>query len=257
MSSHRPRAIFDRRRVVERPIPESVRVAVRLATRQPFAGDELVAFVGAHAVPGIEHWDGETLRRSLSLPFGHGVVALTPAVDHVDAIFRLVDWRDLAPAVERVRRWLDLDADPEAIDDDLHNDPVLAPLVDATPGMRSPGSIDPYETAIRTIVGQQVSVAGARTVTGRIVAAHGMPLQIEDAWLDRVFPSAVQLAGADPALLPLPEIRRGGATFPLGYSPTGEVFNLTLEDVATATAIALEYNKLIFLMDTDGAREKQ
>ncbi len=183
-------------------------VAVRLATRQPFAGDELVAFVGAHAVPGIEHWDGETLRRSLSLPFGHGVVALTPAVDHVDAIFRLVDWRDLAPAVERVRRWLDLDADPEAIDDDLHNDPVLAPLVDATPGMRSPGSIDPYETAIRTIVGQQVSVAGARTVTGRIVAAHGMPLQIEDAWLDRVFPSAVQLAGADPALLPLPA-RRG------------------------------------------------
>ncbi len=182
-------------------------VAVRLATRRPFAGDELFAFVGAHAVPGVEHWDGRTLRRSLSLPFGHGTVALSPADDHVDAVFRLLDWRDLAPAVERIRRWLDLDADPEAVDEALCVDVVLAPLIDALPGMRSPGSPDPYETAIRTIIGQQVSVAGARTVTGRIVAEHGTPLQIEDPVLDRVFPSAARLARIDPVALPLPAQR--------------------------------------------------
>ena len=93
----------------------------------------------------------------------------------VAAEFRLEDLRDTAAAVERVRRLLDADCDPRAVDDHLAADPVLGALVRATPGLRVPGQVDGDETAIRTVIGQQVSVAGARTVAGRLVAEHGRP----------------------------------------------------------------------------------
>ncbi len=94
--------------------------------------------------------------------------------DHV-VVRADADLRATALLVRRVRRWLDLDADPAAIDDALGADPVLAPLVDARPGLRVPTTVDPWETVVRAIVGQQVSVAGARTILGRIVAAYGEP----------------------------------------------------------------------------------
>jgi AraC family transcriptional regulator, regulatory protein of adaptative response / DNA-3-methyladenine glycosylase II len=187
-------------------------VHVRLPVRAPFAGTELFRFVGAHAVPGLVTIDAASrLHRSLSLPHAHGVVRLEAGDDCVHAAFRLADWRDLAPAVARVRRWLDLDADPVAIDAVLGADPALAPAVEALPGIRSPGSVDPFEEAIRTVVGQQVSVAGAATVTGRIVARLGGRLDdrlgVDGGPLTHVFPSPEQLACADPADLPLPTRR--------------------------------------------------
>ncbi len=184
-------------------------VSVRLPVRTPFAGDELFSFIGAHVIPGIEAFDGTTLARSLGLPHGHGVVRLHAAADHVDAQMRLADWRDLAPAVERVRRWLDLDADPVAVDEALGADPVLAASIADLPGLRSPGSVDPFEAAMRTIVGQQVSVAGASRVTGRIVEQLGEPLSIDDPDLTHVFPSPERFAAVDPDDLPLPR-QRGG-----------------------------------------------
>ena len=123
-------------------------------------------------------------RRALALPNGHGVADVSgEAVQragrtYVGVAFRLADWRDLAPAVRRIRRLLDLDADPVAVDAALGNDAVLADLVAAAPGLRVPGSVDPFETAVRAVVGQQVSVAGARTIVGRIVgprSAHRWP----------------------------------------------------------------------------------
>jgi AraC family transcriptional regulator of adaptative response / DNA-3-methyladenine glycosylase II len=191
-------------------------VTVRLAVRPPFAADELVGFLAARAVDGLEtvtEVDGApALRRSLRLPAGHGTVEvrLDGQAPAVLARFRLEDWSDLAPAVGRVRRWLGLDADPVAVDAALGEDPVLAPLVAATPGLRAAGSVDPLETALRAVVGQQVSVAGARTVVGRIVAMVGEPLRIEDPVLAHVGPTAEQLATLDPARLPMP--RRRAAT---------------------------------------------
>ena len=188
-------------------------VSVRLPVRAPFAGQELFRFIGAHAVPGLEWFDGDDrLERALSLPRAHGVVSLrldgrAGSSLLVAAEFRLGDLRDLSPAVERVRRWLDLDADPVAVDQALSSDPDLTPSIDALPGLRSPGSVDPFEAAIRTVIGQQVSVAGATTVTGRIVAEHGAPLSIDHPHLDRVFPTAETLAALDPAALPLPRQR--------------------------------------------------
>jgi AraC family transcriptional regulator of adaptative response / DNA-3-methyladenine glycosylase II len=186
---------------------EAGAVSVRLAVRGPFAGRQLFEHLGARAIPGVELWDGGSYQRALDLPNGHGTVVARPAVDHVQATFRLTDWRDLAPAVGRMRRLLDLDADPVAIDELLGADLQLAPLVAAIPGLRAAGSVDPYETLVRAIVGQQVSVAGARTVTGRVAEAIAEPLTIEHAGLTHVFPSMQRLAEADPVVFPMPTAR--------------------------------------------------
>ena len=174
-------------------------LALQLAYRPPIALEQLLAFLGARSLPGIEQLDGMTLTRSLRLPNGNGVVQMRAGRSCADAVhgdsrrrsgsrterirsntldvsMQLEDVRDLAPAVARVRRWFDLDADPVAIDEVLGRDPLLRAAVRVRPGMRVPGSVDATEMAVRAIVGQQVSVAGARTIVGRIVHRLGEPL---------------------------------------------------------------------------------
>jgi AraC family transcriptional regulator, regulatory protein of adaptative response / DNA-3-methyladenine glycosylase II len=186
-------------------------VELELAVAEPFAADQLLAFLAARAVPGVEHWDGTSFHRALCLPGGHGVAAITasplePGV--VQLRLQLEDHDDLDAAVRRIRRLLDLDADPLAVDDALAADPALAPAVLATPGLRVAGSVDPFETAMRATIGQQISVAAARTVAGRIVASTGEPLAVESGPLTHAFPSAEALAALDPAALPMPWSRR-------------------------------------------------
>ena len=202
-----PSELRQRRSKLARTTMDSGAVSVRLAMRGPFAGRQLFDHLGTRAVPGVELWDGEAYHRALDLPNGHGTVIARRADDHVQATFRLTDWSDLAPAVGRIRRLLDLDADPVAIDEQLGADPRLGRLVAATPGLRAAGSVDPYETLVRAIVGQQVSVAGARTVTGRIAEAIAEPLTIEHPGLSHVFPSMRRLAAADPSVFPMPTAR--------------------------------------------------
>jgi AraC family transcriptional regulator of adaptative response / DNA-3-methyladenine glycosylase II len=183
------------------------RVDLRLAYRQPADLTGLLAFFRAHAVPGVEEVDGSTYRRSVRLPHGYGVVELTPRHDYVHAVLHLSQARDLGAAVARCRRLFDLDADPVAIDAVLRADRLLAAGVAATPGIRLPGTIDGAEQAIRTIVGQQVSVAGANTVCARLVAEYGDPLPTPLAGITHLFPSAERLATVDPAALPMPRSR--------------------------------------------------
>jgi AraC family transcriptional regulator, regulatory protein of adaptative response / DNA-3-methyladenine glycosylase II len=182
-------------------------VSVRLPARRPFAGRQLLHFLGERAVPGVERFDGTTYARTLALPHGHGTVELADAGDHVDATFRLVDWRDLAPAVGRIRCLLDLDADPLSVDEALGHDDKLRPLVELRPGLRVAGSVDPAETLVRAIVGQQVSVSGARTVLGRVTAAIGEPLALAHDGLTHVFPSMDRMSVADQSALPMPLAR--------------------------------------------------
>ena len=182
-------------------------MVLRLATRQPFNGRWLLALLGAKAVPGVEDYDGTTFRRSLQLPHGEGLVELTTAADHVLATLRLQDPRDVVPAVSRCRRLLDLDADSAAVDVTLAADPLLAPLIAEGPGIRVPGAVDGTEMATKAVIGQQVSVAGARTVAGRLVTAYGKPLMRPAGSITHHFPTADALAAVDPETLPMPRAR--------------------------------------------------
>jgi AraC family transcriptional regulator, regulatory protein of adaptative response / DNA-3-methyladenine glycosylase II len=182
-------------------------LTLRLPHRFPIAADRLLRFLGTRAVSGVEEWDGTTYRRSLRLPHGTAVVDLTPADGHVACLLRLDDVRDLTSAVQRCRRLLDLDADPAAVDAALAADPALAPLVRRTPGLRVPASVDGDELAVRAVLGQQVSVAGARTLAGRLVARHGKPLTAAVGTVTHVFPDAATLADSDPAELAMPAAR--------------------------------------------------
>jgi AraC family transcriptional regulator of adaptative response / DNA-3-methyladenine glycosylase II len=174
---------------------------LRLAVREPFDGAALLDFLALRAVPGVEAVSGGTYARTLRLPGGHGHVALTPSPSSVRCVLRLTDLADLPVAVERCRRLLDLDADPLAVSAALGGDPVIGPLVRKRPGLRVPGHVDGFEVAVRAVLGQQVSVAGARTLAARLVSDYGQP--VGDGW--SLFPSAEALAAA--TSLPLPASR--------------------------------------------------
>jgi AraC family transcriptional regulator of adaptative response / DNA-3-methyladenine glycosylase II len=171
----------------------------------------VLLFLGAHAVPGLEEWDGTTFARVLDLPHGPAVVQLSPAPDGgpaVTARLRLTELRDLGAAVTRCRRMLDLDADPAAVDDVLGADPSLAHLVSVAPGRRVPTSPDADELAVRAVLGQQVSVTGARTLTARVLTAAGTPLPEPVGTLSHAFPRAAALADADLTAVGLTGARR-------------------------------------------------
>lgn len=198
-------------------------ITLRLPHRQPCDVAGLLAFLGARAVAGLEAYDGSVYRRALALPHGEATVELSPAGGHVRCTLRLASLADLTAAVQRCRRLLDLDADPEAVVDALGPDPVVGPLVRRAPGLRVPGAVDGPEIAVRAVLGQQVSVAGARTLAGRLVARLGMPL---DAPLDGVthcFPDPDALAGAPDDVLAMPGTRRRALRAVAAAVASGEV----------------------------------
>ncbi|MGH3398522.1 MAG: AlkA N-terminal domain-containing protein [Streptosporangiaceae bacterium] len=194
-----------------RPAPAGGALALRLPFRAPLFPDNLFGHLVATAVPGVEEWRDGAYRRTLRLPHGPGVVALRPLADHVACQLSLADLRDLATAISRCRRLLDLDADPVAVADLLREDPVLTPLVDKAPGRRVPRTVDPAEFAARAVIGQQVSTAAARTHAGRLAQAHGEPVEDPAGGLRRLFPGPAALAEVDPGTLAFPRSRR--ATF--------------------------------------------
>jgi AraC family transcriptional regulator of adaptative response / DNA-3-methyladenine glycosylase II len=168
-----------------------------LGFRAPLDAAALIAFFARRAVPGVEELDGEVFRRSVRLPRGLGVVEMRPLGERIAVRLLLDDRRDERAAIARVRTMLDLDTDPAAIADALGGDPVMAPLVASDPGRRVPGAADGDEIAIRAVLGQQVSLAGAATLAGRLVAAYGEPLARPVGAVTRVFPSMAALASAD------------------------------------------------------------
>ncbi|MEU5593153.1 AlkA N-terminal domain-containing protein [Streptomyces sp. NPDC020298] len=183
-------------------------LSLRLPFRAPLNPDNLFGHLAATAVPGVEEWRDGAYRRTLRLPYGHGIVALTPAPDHIACRLTLSDLRDLTVAISRCRRLLDLDADPVAVDDQLRTDPLLAPLVDKAPGRRVPRTVDEAEFAMRAVLGQQVSTAAARTHAARLVTAHGKPVDDPEGGLTHLFPPPQALAALDPEALAMPRTRR-------------------------------------------------
>jgi AraC family transcriptional regulator of adaptative response / DNA-3-methyladenine glycosylase II len=191
------------------PMPGAVdgagALVLRLAFRRPLCPDNLFGHLAATAVPGVEEVRGGAYRRTLRLPHGPGVVALTPTPEYVSCRLLLADLRDLGSAIARCRWLLDLDADPEAVDALLVTDPRLAPIVHKAPGRRVPRSVDGPELAVRAVLGQQVSTAAARTVASRLAARYGEPVTDPHGALTHLFPTPAVLAEAD---VPLPAARR-------------------------------------------------
>ena len=191
-------------------------IRLRLAVRTPFHGSSLLGFLAARTLAGVESAGEGWYARTLALPHGPGTVRLElPDIAEpgttatLAAEFRLADLRDIAAALERLRRLLDADCDPVAVGTALGSDPLLGPLVRRRPGLRVPGHVDGVEVAVRAIVGQQVSVAGARTVLTRLAQAHGERVDLPGApaELTHLFPRAETLARLTPDDLPMPRLR--------------------------------------------------
>ncbi|MER6224193.1 AlkA N-terminal domain-containing protein [Streptomyces sp900105755] len=214
-----PTDLRDRRPKTAHRTPGAL--ALRLPFRAPLNPDNLFGHLAATAVPGVEEWRDGAYRRTLRLPYGHGIAALTPKPDHIACRLTLSDLRDLPVAISRCRRMLDLDADPVAVDDQLRTDPFLAPLVDKAPGRRVPRTVDEAEFAVRAVLGQQVSTAAARTHAARLVTAHGTPVDDPEGGLTHLFPSPEALADVPPDSLAMPRTRRTTFTTLVGQLADG------------------------------------
>jgi AraC family transcriptional regulator, regulatory protein of adaptative response / DNA-3-methyladenine glycosylase II len=220
-------------------------LTLRLACREPFDGQSLLRFLAARAIPGVEEVAPGRYRRTIRVPGGSGVIELIPPAaagsgeggwagqagpaerdgpgagragpaerpGEAQVLLRvqLTSLRGVGQVVSRCRRLFDLDADPQAIDAALAADEVLAPLIAARPGLRVPGAYDGFELAVRAVLGQQVSVPAASTLTGRLAARYGTPLAAGPETgpgdpagpagpagpLTVLFPRPADLAGAD------------------------------------------------------------
>jgi AraC family transcriptional regulator of adaptative response / DNA-3-methyladenine glycosylase II len=183
-------------------------VVVRLPYRVPLHPDNLFGHLVATGIPGVEEWRHGAYRRTLRLPHGPGIVALSPGADFIRCALALHDLRDLATAIARCRRLFDLDADPLAVDDALRADPALAPLVDAVPGRRVPRTVDGEEFAVRAVLGQQISTAAARKHAARMVLAVDDGIADPTGGLTHLWPTAAALRELDPATFSLPGARK-------------------------------------------------
>ncbi|WP_078660684.1 AlkA N-terminal domain-containing protein [Streptomyces sp. NRRL B-24484] len=196
-------------------------LALRLAYRGALDSDHLLDFLALRAVPGVEEVvpggrpGVRTYRRTLALPYGHAVAEVDglaaadpPTRGWLDCRLALTDLRDLTTAVHRLRALFDLDADPDAVDEQLGADALLGAAVRARPGVRSPGHVDPHELAVRAVLGQQVTVAAARTLAGRLAERYGAALPAPSGGLRLLFPTAAALAGARDDDLAMPAARR-------------------------------------------------
>ena len=180
-----------------RPATDPEPLSLRLAYRPPFAWAELLHYFMGRAIPGVEAITPDHYARTLQIGQCRGWLAIT---HEANAQRVRIDFSpSLAGALPEllvaVRRGFDLDASPHAIADLLGSDPLLAESVRETPGLRLPGAIDPFETAVRTIIGQQVSVAAATTVMGRVVQAFGHPVTTPWPALNRLTLTPDRLAG--------------------------------------------------------------
>jgi AraC family transcriptional regulator of adaptative response / DNA-3-methyladenine glycosylase II len=195
-----------------RPTAAGGTLSLRLPYRAPLHAESIFGFLGDRAVPGVEAWDGETYRRSLRLSHGNAVIALSPGPSSPGATavmctLFLDNVADTQAAVQRCRRLLDLDADPGTVETHFAEDPILSPLVRKRPGLRSPGHPDGVELLTRAILGQQVSVKGARTLASRLVAAAGEPLAAPVDGVTHAFPSAEAIAACAPSDFAMPAAR--------------------------------------------------
>jgi AraC family transcriptional regulator of adaptative response / DNA-3-methyladenine glycosylase II len=194
-----------------------------LRFQPPLTADNLIGHLTATAVPGVEEWRDGFYRRTTRFAGGPAIIAVRPAGEKIDARLWLSDRDDRPEAIDACRWLLDLDADPAVIDGSLRADPLLAPLVDRAPGRRVPRALGVPEFTVRAVIGQQVSTAAARTHAGRLVLAHGVPIEDPSGGLTHLFPEPQRLATIDPQELAMPKTRRATLVHLFGALASGEL----------------------------------
>jgi len=191
----------------------SAGLTLKLPFQPPLDWALMLDWLKMRAIPGVECVEGSSYRRTIALDGRHGVVEIraVPGEAALAATIRFPLMAALGQIAARLKRQFDLDADSAAIDAQLAGDPLLAPLVAARPGLRVPGAWDPFELAIRAILGQQISVGAATQLAGRLVVEYGAPLVLDDGpaplGLTHVFPDAERLLSVDPGRLRIPGAR--------------------------------------------------
>ncbi|MDB5219012.1 MAG: transcriptional regulator, Ada family/DNA-3-methyladenine glycosylase [Myxococcaceae bacterium] len=176
-------------------------IELELPFAAPYDWPAMITFLAARAIPGVESVENDVYRRTFALDGAIGTIEVRPVADEnvLRAIIHTSEVKPLGAIVARLRRLFDLDADIAAVDEHLAKDKDLAKRVAARPGLRVPGAWDPFELAVRAVLGQQVSVRAATTFSGRLVAALGRPLGAERArgGAAMLFPTPAAMAEAD------------------------------------------------------------
>lgn len=244
-----PSTLRQQVRAADRPATGAI--TLRLSFRPPYDAAALLDWLAARAIPGVDEVAAGTYRRTVRLPRTHAVIELTPTVrsdggakragatEHVQLRVIADQLADLSALVARVRALADLDADMEPVTDVLRRDPLLQPLVEARPGLRVPGTTDGFELAVRAVLGQQVTVTGARTLAGRLVAALGKPLDSAVGGVTHLFPSPEAVADSDLDGLGLTGARRQTLRALASAVHSGDV-RLDRGADRTATILALQ-----------------
>ena len=204
-----PRALRARRRKPDRLVADGG-LPLRLTFRGPLDWEALISYLEARAIPGVEHVSGGTYRRTIVVAGDPGVLELSPGGDdHLVLVAHLPHWEGLVHLVARARRIANLDFDLDEPAARLSRDSTIGPLLSERPGLRTPGTWDPFEAGVRAIVGQHVTVVAANTIAGKLVERFGDPVPgLARIGLSHKFPAVTTLADADLSGLGLPRARQ-------------------------------------------------
>jgi len=205
-----PSELRSRRRVSDRLVADGG-LELRLPFQPPLDWEAMLGYLAARAIPGVESVSEGTYRRTVLIDGDAGVLELEPGgPDHLLLRAHLPNWDGLIHIAQRARRIFNLDAAIECSNRKLGRDPIVGPLIRSRPGVRAPGTWDPVETGVRAIVGQQVGVRGAGTITARIARRHGVLVPgLHPLGLTHLFPQPAVLASADLSGLGLTSARAG------------------------------------------------
>jgi AraC family transcriptional regulator, regulatory protein of adaptative response / DNA-3-methyladenine glycosylase II len=175
-------------------------LSVQLEFRPPLAWKSLLAYLKLRAIPGIEMADGSHYRRTVSIGTAKGWIAVSmhPSGGALNLEISPTLTPVIGAVIGRVKQLFDLGAAPDSVSTVLRQDDILAATVRRLPGLRVAGAFDGFELAVRTVLGQQVSVKGASTISGRWAQAYGEPIATPWPELNRSSPSANRMAGTDP-----------------------------------------------------------
>jgi AraC family transcriptional regulator of adaptative response / DNA-3-methyladenine glycosylase II len=203
-----PTALRARRRASDRLVADGG-LSLRLPFEGPLDWDLTLRYLAARAIPGVESVSGTAYRRTIVVGGDPGMLELLPGGrDHLVLRAHLPYWEELIHVVDRARRIPNLELALEEPARRLARDPIIGPSLRVRPGLRPPGTWDGFETGVRAILGQQVTIAGANTLAGRLIEQMGEPVAgLEAFGLTHTFPPPERVADADLTHLGVPRAR--------------------------------------------------